>query len=248
MVLIEVHVSVVHRNGLMASRRHCSFDRDSHLGPACLCCVAEVLKAKISDASVGHGLFKNLPQSVNGNRLPVVRENQIPHVGDPFTFLRYFLQNRFQTERYRNDCLNPSPTDTQIEVLHGEEGEILRDFWKLAAGSDLFVGHNVLDFDLRFIYQRSVIKQIKPSRDISFSRFRNSPVFDTMHEWTRWGRDLIKLDTLAKSLNIPSPKTDLDGSKVYDYYKAGKEPEIYEYCKGDVETVRKVYRRMSFSE
>ena len=139
------------------------------------------------------------------------------------------------------------PIDAPIEILQGEETTILQNFWKLATGADLFVGHNILDFDLRFIYQRSVINQIKPSREIPFTRFRSSPVFDTMHEWTKWGRDWIKLEVLAKSLNIPSPKTDLDGSKVYGYYRAGKHSEIYDYCKGDVETVRKVYRRMTFS-
>lgn len=138
------------------------------------------------------------------------------------------------------------PNHSPVEILDGEETNILRDFWKLTGDADLFVGHNILDFDLRFIYQRSIINQIKPSREIPFARFRNSPVFDTMHEWTKWGRDFIKLDVLAKSLNIPSPKTDLDGSKVYKYYKVGKHSEIYDYCKRDVETVGEVYRRMIF--
>lgn len=139
------------------------------------------------------------------------------------------------------------PADSPVEVIQGEEKEILRGFWRLAAESNLFVGHNVLDFDLRFIHQRSIIHRIKPPRDIPFARFRNSPVFDTMHEWSKWGRDLISLDRLAKALEIASPKGELDGSKVYPYYKAGKLAEIYDYCKGDVETVRRVYRRLTFS-
>lgn len=140
------------------------------------------------------------------------------------------------------------PPSGPVEILHGEEADIIRKFWKLAAEADLFVGHNVLDFDLRFIYQRSVINRIKPLREIPFARFRSSPIFDTMHEWSKWGRDFIKLDLLAKALDIPSPKTDLDGSKVYEYFKAGKTSEIYDYCKRDVETVRKVYRRMTFTD
>ena len=43
------------------------------------------------------------------------------------------------------------------------------------------------------------------------------------------GRDFIKLDVLAKSLNIPSPKEDLDGSKVFEYYQAGNLFGIYVY-------------------
>lgn len=139
------------------------------------------------------------------------------------------------------------PRDAPIEVLRGEEIEILQGFWQIAADTNLFVGHNVLDFDLRFIYQRSIISQVKPPREISFARFRNAPVFDTMHEWSRWGREHVGLDPLAKALQLPSPKADMDGSKVFEYFRAGRQAEIYEYCKGDVETVRQVYRRLTFT-
>ena len=146
-------------------------------------------------------------------------------------------------------CYAFEPTLTNsIEVLQGEETEIIKNFWKLAVDCNLFVGHNILDFDLRFIYQRSVIHQIKPSRDIPFTRFRNAPIYDTMQEWSKWGREHVSLDSLTKALGIPSPKENLDGSKVYPYYRAGKLPEIIEYCKRDVESVRAVYKRLTFTK
>ena len=137
---------------------------------------------------------------------------------------------------------------SEVQVLEGEETEIIRNFWKLALECNLFVGHNILDFDLRFIYQRSVIHQIKPSREIPFTRFRNAPIYDTMQEWSKWGREHASLDMLSRALGIPSPKQSLDGSKVYPYYRAGKLAEIVEYCKRDVESVRQVYRRLTFSK
>ena len=140
------------------------------------------------------------------------------------------------------------PVGFRSQVLEGEETEIIKGFWKLAADCKLFVGHNILDFDMRFIYQRSVIHQIKPSRDIPFARFRNAPIFDTMQEWSKWGREHASLDTLSKALGIPSPKESLDGSKVYPYYRAGKFAEIVEYCKCDVDSVRQVYRRLTFTK
>ena len=143
-------------------------------------------------------------------------------------------------------ALEPPP-DSSVTVLDGDEREIIQNFWKLATETNLFVGHNVLDFDLRFIYQRSVIHQIKPSREIPFARFGNFPIFDTMHEWSKWGREHVSLDLLSKALGIPSPKECLDGSKVYPYYRAGKLSEICEYCKCDVDTVRQVYRRLTFA-
>jgi DNA polymerase elongation subunit (family B) len=139
------------------------------------------------------------------------------------------------------------PADSPVAVLGGDEREILQGFWKLATETNLFVGHNVLDFDLRFIHQRSMIHQIKPSRELPFARFRSAPIFDTMHEWSKWGREHVSLDLLARALGIPSPKECLDGSKVYPYYRAGKLAEICEYCKCDVDTVRQVYRRLTFA-
>jgi hypothetical protein len=135
-----------------------------------------------------------------------------------------------------------------VQVLEGNETEIIKEFWKLAVDCNLFVGHNILDFDLRFIYQRSIIHQIKPSRELPFARFRSAPIFDTMHEWSKWGREHASLDLLARTLSIPSPKGSLDGSKVYPYYRAGKLTDIVNYCKCDVDSVRQVYRRLTFSD
>ncbi len=140
------------------------------------------------------------------------------------------------------------PADSPLQVLDGEEKAIIQNFWKLAMDVNLFVGHNILDFDLRFIWQRSIIHQIKPPREIPFARFRNNPVYDTMHEWSKWGRELVSLDKLAKALGIPSPKANIDGSQVYPYYRAGKIAEVIEYCKNDVETARRVYRRLTFGQ
>jgi predicted PolB exonuclease-like 3'-5' exonuclease len=139
------------------------------------------------------------------------------------------------------------PLDSPVLVLGGEERDIIQGFWQLATETDLFVGHNLLDFDLRFIYQRSIIHRIKPSREIPFARFRSGPVYDTMHEWSKWGREHVSLDTLARALGIPSPKETLDGSKVYPYFQAGRLREICDYCSRDVETVRQVYRRLTFA-
>jgi predicted PolB exonuclease-like 3'-5' exonuclease len=139
------------------------------------------------------------------------------------------------------------PADSEVQVLEGDEAEILNGFWLLAADCDLFVGHNILDFDLRFIYQRSIIHQIKPSRDLPFARYCNAPIFDTMHEWSKWGREHVSLDLLSRALSLPSPKETLDGSKVFPYYRAGKIADIVEYCKCDVNSVRRVYRRLTFT-
>lgn len=152
-------------------------------------------------------------------------------------------------------AVNDDPVKCYCNPL--DERKTIEQFWKVAGQCDLFVGHNVLDFDLRFIWQRSIVLGVRPTwqdtdkksrRYLSFGRYSGRPVFDTMHEWVKWGRDSIGLEHVALSLGLPTPKGDIDGSKVWDYYREGKIKEICEYCTRDVETTRMVYKRMVFEK
>jgi len=58
----------------------------------------------------------------------------------------------------------------------------LQDFWAVAKDIDLFIGFNILNFDLRFIYQRSIILGVRPSIDLPFVRYKKAPIFDVMQE------------------------------------------------------------------
>lgn len=147
-------------------------------------------------------------------------------------------------------CIGYAVDDDEVDVLYNEdnEAETLRQFWELAKNSDMFIGHNVMDFDLRFIYQRSIINNVVPSLDLNFARYRSFPIYDTMKEWVKWSNNSIGLEPLALALGIPTPKEGIDGSQVYDFYKKGKVQEILDYCKRDVETTRAVFKRMVFEE
>jgi hypothetical protein len=48
-------------------------------------------------------------------------------------------------------------------------------------------------------------------------------------------------------LGIPSPKGDLDGSQIAGAFAAGRFDDIAKYNAGDVEAVRRVYKRMIFA-
>lgn len=150
-------------------------------------------------------------------------------------------------------CIGFAIDDQKSEIISGTEEEILTKWWQVANQADLFIGHNILDFDLRFIFKRSIIYKIKPSAkhlNLSFARYRSFPIYDTMREWEKWNTEsFIKLDTLAKIFNLESSKDGgIDGSQVYDFYKKEKLEEIYEYCKRDVDLTRKVYKLMSFAD
>lgn len=144
--------------------------------------------------------------------------------------------------------IKESPAGRDEGLITGDEPEILRQFWEVAKDVDKFIGHNVLDFDLKFIWKRSVVHSLKPSIYVSFARFRSDFVYDLMREWEKWGRDYISLARLARVLGLESSKGQLDGGKVYDYYREGRLKEIYDYCMGDVRLAREIYNRMTFTE
>lgn len=162
-------------------------------------------------------------------------------------FDTYFRNTSFQAEFGRIFCIGYAIDDNEAACLSGDEKEMLRRFWALAKDADLFIGHNVMDFDLRFIYKRSIILGVRPTKELSFARYRNSPIFDTMYEWEKWSGRGVSLHKLSICLGLESPKEEgIDGSKVYDHFLQGKTDDICKYCKRDVEATRKVYKRMIF--
>lgn len=161
-----------------------------------------------------------------------------------------FRQTAISGDFGRIFCIGYAINNEVVNIISGEERQILVKWWQIADRADLFVGHNIMDFDLRFIFKRSIIHKIKPAAkhlNLSFARYRNYPIFDTMREWEKWSSSFIKLDTLAKILNLPSSKDGgIDGSQVYDFYLGGEFERIYEYCKRDVVLTRDIYNRMVF--
>ena len=103
-----------------------------------------------------------------------------------------------------------------------------------------------MDFDLRFIYQRSIVHKVRPTHNLSFARYRDYPIYDTMREWAKWCGATVGLEYLALALGIPTPKQGIDGSRVFEFYQQGRLDEIVKYCQRDVETTRLIYKRMIF--
>src|SRR5579872_854778 len=60
-------------------------------------------------------------------------------------------------------CIGYAIDDKPAEALEGDEREMLEKFWSIAANADLFIGHNIRDFDLPFIVQRSMVLGVKPT-------------------------------------------------------------------------------------
>ncbi len=110
-----------------------------------------------------------------------------------------------------------------------------------------WVGQNIGGFDLKFLFQRAVINRVNPNFDLKQYGRHGSQFYDTMQAWAGYG-NRVSQDNLCKALGIEGKPDDIDGSKVWDFYKAGKIERIAEYNADDIVKVRQIYRRLNFIE
>ncbi|MBC3540638.1 ribonuclease H-like domain-containing protein [Rufibacter sediminis] len=146
-------------------------------------------------------------------------------------------------------CIGAAANNSEPVSFMGKEKEILSELYawlgeRVSAGT-IYVGHNIVGFDLKNIRQRSMILGIKPPH---FMPFNTKPwdanPFDTMVQWD--SRNFVSMDKIAMALGIRG-KTG-NGSEVYAMWKAEMFDAIADYCKADVELVRKIYNRMTFAD
>lgn len=136
--------------------------------------------------------------------------------------------------------------ENEINVLSDFNDFLLEESSNRHNMRPTFVGHNVVDFDLKFLYQRMVVNRIKPhwSFPIQPNRYAADTVQDTMSRWAGFG-GRVSLDNLASYLGVGG-KGDIDGSMVFDFYRDGKIGELLKYCAHDVTLTRDVHKRLYF--
>ena len=141
-------------------------------------------------------------------------------------------------------CIGYAIDEGATQVIYGDsEHEMLIEFWSIVKSANQLVGHNVVSFDVPFLWKRSILAGIRPSLDLT----NPTLIADTMLIWDmKMPRKHTSLDLLAKLLGIPTSKGEMSGAEVSDYYRAGRLDAIYAYCKRDVEVTRAVYQRLSF--
>lgn len=135
------------------------------------------------------------------------------------------------------------------EILFADEDErrLITEFWRSVAPSDVLVGHNVLDFDLRFLLQRSWILGIKPSRKVDTRKYYSGDFIDTLQLWTNWGNKKgVTLDALGFVLGC-GVKTG-NGTNVAQWWAERDLQAITAYCRQDVRLAYRVFCRLTYRE
>lgn len=110
-------------------------------------------------------------------------------------------------------------------------------------------GHNVAGFDLPFLKQRSIIKQVRPTPSMMAAmkaKKWDSCIADTMLMWCDDSQKRVSMDKLCKAFGIAG-KGDFDGSMVADTWPIDPE-KVIEYCKDDVRRTREIFKRITFNQ
>lgn len=150
------------------------------------------------------------------------------------------------------------PVNIYSSGWKGSEGVIIQAFYDLIKLTydpsrqqrPVFIGHNIINFDLRFLFQRSVMLGIKPPLIIPFKvKPWDESVFDTMTAWAGAG-NRVSLAKLCKAFDLDAKGTEIgdeiDGSKVWDFVRDGRIEDVAKYCGADVERTRSIYKRLNF--
>ena len=138
-----------------------------------------------------------------------------------------------------------------------EESLLLRQFIDMLSrwtgGEQKFLcAHNGKEFDFPYLCRRMIVNSIPVPGILNISGKKPWEIthLDTLELW-KFGdfKSFTSLNLLAYTLGIPTPKDDIDGSRVWEvYWKEKNLQRIVTYCQKDVITVAQVFLRINGEE
>lgn len=153
----------------------------------------------------------------------------------------------FYEDEHRQTCF-------KIKTLCGDDEKALLEAFVAIADKFYqrnrqfeFAGHNIREFDIPYLCRRMLINRIPlpPYLQIHGAKPWDIRMLDTL-QWWRFGdyKNYISLHLLATVLEVPTSKTDMDGSMVQEVYYEHKDlKRIAEYCQRDIIVVANVILR-----
>jgi 3'-5' exonuclease len=137
------------------------------------------------------------------------------------------------------------PMQLRVKSIYGDdEKKLLQEFIEVCNKMQhhnpnfMFCGHNIKEFDIPFIGRRMLVNGIALPNYFQLQSKKPWEVnmLDTL-SWWKFGdhKNYTSLNLLAHALQVPSSKTNMNGSMVQDvYYKEKNLTKIVAYCQQDV--------------
>lgn len=131
--------------------------------------------------------------------------------------------------------------DKQIKSFYGEdEREIVNNFnellKKIETKSFKLSGYRIFYFDVPYVLHKLHKYGIKPANIIYLYDKKpwDSRIVDIADDWKGKFAWAFSFDEVAYELGVQSPKENMNGSEVHEYYHNGKLEDIKRYCEMDV--------------
>lgn len=210
------------------------------------------------DAITQKDLLKQAPDKKED---PKGYEKELEYVKDKLVFspLTGFIVaiGVYDIDTEKGAVYYQDPSGKQKDLEEGDikyvpmtEPEILVKFWALAETADEFISFFGRRSDVPYINIRSAIHGIRPSKDLISNRYNSSRYpgavhYDLAELLSFYGTAMYRgsLHRWCRAFGIDSPKGEMDGSQVGEYYKAGKGLEIARYNVDDLRATTALFHK-----
>lgn len=144
--------------------------------------------------------------------------------------------------------------EVHIKALEGDEESLLRQFCTIANSFDYVCGANILAYDLAMVAVNGMkyfdVPENLVDRFITSGKkpWELKSVIDLMDVFRGTHYANTSVDEMCYHFDLPSPKTDLDGSMVSEEYWTNGLEKINKYVKQDVFASVNIFKKMRFEQ
>jgi hypothetical protein len=142
--------------------------------------------------------------------------------------------------------------EVHIKSLEGTEEEVIKQFCTIAQSFDYMCFSNGIAFDLPMVinngYRYFDVCEVLPDRFITSGKkqWNLDRLIDLQEVFKGTHYYASSLDEMCYHFDLPSPKTDLEGSQVSDEYWNNGVEKISKYVKQDVFACVNLFKKMRF--
>ncbi len=138
----------------------------------------------------------------------------------------------------------------QVSLIGGDETKILQEFWEMIPRFGTVVTYNGRGFDIPFLLQRSLVREVEITRNLMpprFSAIREHMDLAEILSQFRATRP-YGLEVWSQAVGVESPKEgEVTGPGVGAAFHAGQTRRIVEYCLRDVMATARIAAKVSLS-